>query len=59
MPSPRKIDGRNVWDIQSLDVAFDQLPSRMIPTRAARGTTPDGTRDHGYNPNSLREGVPR
>jgi predicted DNA-binding transcriptional regulator AlpA len=27
MPGPRRIDGRKVWDIRSLDVAFDQLPS--------------------------------
>jgi predicted DNA-binding transcriptional regulator AlpA len=26
MPAPRRIDGRKVWDIRSLDVAFDQLP---------------------------------
>jgi predicted DNA-binding transcriptional regulator AlpA len=26
MPGPRRIDGRKVWDIRSLDVAFDQLP---------------------------------
>jgi predicted DNA-binding transcriptional regulator AlpA len=27
MPPPRRIDGRKVWDIRSLDVAFDELPS--------------------------------
>lgn len=26
MPGPRRIDGRKVWDIRSLDVAFDKLP---------------------------------
>jgi len=26
MPPPRRIDGRKVWDIWSLDVAFDRLP---------------------------------
>ena len=26
MPAPVKIDGRKVWDIRSLDVAFDALP---------------------------------
>jgi excisionase family DNA binding protein len=26
MPGPRRIDGRKVWDIRSLDVAFDRLP---------------------------------
>jgi hypothetical protein len=26
MPPPRRIDSRRVWDIRSLDVAFDRLP---------------------------------
>jgi excisionase family DNA binding protein len=26
MPSPRRIDGRKVWGIRSIDVAFDRLP---------------------------------
>jgi hypothetical protein len=26
MPAPRRIDCRKVWDIRSLDVAFDRLP---------------------------------
>jgi hypothetical protein len=26
MPGPVRIDGRKVWDIRSLDVAFDVLP---------------------------------
>jgi predicted DNA-binding transcriptional regulator AlpA len=26
MPGPRRIDGRKVWDIRSIDVAFDRLP---------------------------------
>lgn len=26
MPGPRLIDGRKVWDIRGLDLAFDQLP---------------------------------
>jgi predicted DNA-binding transcriptional regulator AlpA len=26
MPTPVRIDGRKVWDIRSLDVAFDALP---------------------------------
>ena len=26
MPAPLKIDGRKVWDIRSLDFAFDALP---------------------------------
>jgi excisionase family DNA binding protein len=26
MPLPRRIDGRKVWDIRSLDIYFDKLP---------------------------------
>jgi excisionase family DNA binding protein len=26
MPAPKRIDGRKVWDIQNLDLAFDALP---------------------------------
>jgi predicted DNA-binding transcriptional regulator AlpA len=26
MPGPRRIDSRKVWDLRSIDVAFDQLP---------------------------------
>lgn len=26
MPSPRRIDGRVIWDIRELDEAFDNLP---------------------------------
>jgi excisionase family DNA binding protein len=26
MPAPKRIDGRKVWDIHNLDVAFDALP---------------------------------
>lgn len=26
MPGPRRIDGRKVWDIRELDLAFDALP---------------------------------
>lgn len=26
MPKPKKIDGRRVWDVRSLDRAFDALP---------------------------------
>lgn len=26
MPGPRLIDGRKVWDIRRLDLAFDELP---------------------------------
>jgi excisionase family DNA binding protein len=27
MPAPKRIDGRKVWDIHNLDVAFDVLPT--------------------------------
>ena len=27
MPRPKRIDGRKVWDVHDLDVAFDALPS--------------------------------
>jgi hypothetical protein len=27
MPGPLRIDGRKVWDIRALDLAFDALPS--------------------------------
>ena len=27
MPSPKRIDGRKVWDIHTIDMAFDELPS--------------------------------
>lgn len=26
MPRPRRVDGRHVWDVRDLDVAFDALP---------------------------------
>jgi predicted DNA-binding transcriptional regulator AlpA len=26
MPVPRRIDGRKVWDVRELDLAFDALP---------------------------------
>jgi hypothetical protein len=27
MPDPKRIDGRKVWDVRGLDLAFDELPS--------------------------------
>jgi hypothetical protein len=27
MPGPKRIDGRKLWDVLGLDVAFDALPS--------------------------------
>ena len=32
MPAPVKIDGRKVWDIRHLDLAFDALPREDGPT---------------------------
>lgn len=26
MPGPKRIDGRKVWDVRKLDIAFDALP---------------------------------
>jgi hypothetical protein len=26
MPGPKEIDGRRVWDVRRLDMAFDNLP---------------------------------
>jgi excisionase family DNA binding protein len=34
MPGPKRIDGRKVWDVRDLDVAFDALPSEK--SRLAR-----------------------
>jgi hypothetical protein len=31
MPGPRRIDGRKVWDIRDLDMAFDALPREDGP----------------------------
>ena len=31
MPKPRKIDGRKIWDIRALDLAFDALPGKDAP----------------------------
>jgi len=27
MPGPKRIDGRKVWDVRQLDLAFDSLPN--------------------------------
>ncbi|WP_149738626.1 hypothetical protein [Rhizobium sp. RU20A] len=27
MPQPKRIDGRKIWDLRALDLAFEQLPS--------------------------------
>ena len=31
MPAPRRIDGRKIWDIRDLDLAFDSLPRDGVP----------------------------
>jgi hypothetical protein len=31
MPGPVRIDGRKVWDVRSLDLAFDALPRDDSP----------------------------
>ena len=31
MPAPRRIDGRKVWDVRSIDLAFDELPCDDSP----------------------------
>lgn len=28
MPKPKQIDGRVVWDVRQVDVAFDELPGQ-------------------------------
>jgi predicted DNA-binding transcriptional regulator AlpA len=33
MPGPVRIDGRRVWDIRSLDLAFDALPKENHSAR--------------------------
>lgn len=29
MPKPKRIDGRKIWDIRALDMAFDALPEEV------------------------------
>jgi excisionase family DNA binding protein len=31
MPGPRRIDGRKVWDVREVDLAFDALPRDDAP----------------------------
>jgi excisionase family DNA binding protein len=33
MPAPRRIDGRKIWDIRDLDLAFDLLPRDCVAVR--------------------------
>ena len=41
MPPPKRIDGRKVWDVRELDVAFDALPTE---NNASQGTSWDDFR---------------
>ncbi len=44
MPPPKRIDGRKLWDVRELDMAFDTLPSE---NQGSQGTTWDDFRaDH-------------
>jgi hypothetical protein len=36
MPGPCRIDGRKVWDIRAIDVAFDDLPRDDASQRSSR-----------------------
>lgn len=36
MPPARRIDGRLIWDIRALDVAFDDLPAAVAATSQIR-----------------------
>jgi hypothetical protein len=35
MPGPCRIDGRKVWDIRTIDVAFDELPRENATGRSS------------------------
>lgn len=35
MPEPKLIDGRKVWDVRQLDIAFDALPDHNAPPAAS------------------------
>jgi predicted DNA-binding transcriptional regulator AlpA len=37
MPTPVKIDGRKVWDIRHLDLAFDDLPKENTAPNSWEG----------------------
>jgi hypothetical protein len=37
MPAPVKIDGRKVWDLRALDLAFDALVSESSSTNSWDG----------------------
>lgn len=37
MPKPKQIDGRVVWDLRRLDLAFDALPEQDTEAQEAAG----------------------
>ena len=39
MPGPKRIDGRKIWDVRDLDVAFDALPGGLHSRKDPVGTT--------------------
>jgi predicted DNA-binding transcriptional regulator AlpA len=41
MPQPRRIDGRKVWDIRSLDLHFDALPIQGVASQSAGNSWAD------------------
>jgi hypothetical protein len=42
MPAPVKIDGRKVWDLRALDLAFDALVSESSPANSWDGVAVRG-----------------
>ena len=36
MPGPKRIDGRKVWDVRELDLAFEALPGGELATDGHR-----------------------
>ena len=42
MPGPKRIDGRKIWDVRDLDVAFDALPGE---NPQSQGSSWDDFRD--------------
>ena len=37
MPAPVRIDGRKIWDIRSIDLAFDALPRETLAANSWDG----------------------
>ncbi len=40
MPSPRRADGRVVWDIREIDVAFERLPKKDMGSASVEFVAP-------------------